>query len=223
MNEVEQVVVPQPARLGKNSGELPSWRWEELRTTLWVIPSLLILLAVVLFAVTFSIDLAAFHHHLTLPFWIRTGSAAVVPQVLIAIAAAVITVIGVVFSNPHGQPRVRQASSVRRRQPGGPHPAHGLHRLGHDRHHRRVAAHRVAPAGGHGVATLGSHSDRTQRPGRHPFSLRATAGRVGVRGESHRPQPPALSVEGVVVEAGELVAVVDVDSPLSMSSRAWSS
>ncbi len=90
--------MPQPARLGKNSGELPSWRWEELRTTLWVIPSLLILLAVVLFAVTFSIDLAAFHHHLTLPFWIRTGSATVVPQVLIAIAAAVITVIGVVFS-----------------------------------------------------------------------------------------------------------------------------
>ena len=51
-----------------------------------------------LFVVTFSIDLAAYHHHLTLPFWIRTGSASVVPQVLIAIVAAVITVVGVVFS-----------------------------------------------------------------------------------------------------------------------------
>jgi uncharacterized membrane protein len=98
VSEVERAVTPQPARPNKNSGELPSWRWEELRTTLWVIPSLLILLAVLLFVVTFSIDLAAYHHHLTLPFWIRTGSAAVVPQVLIAIAAAVITVVGVVFS-----------------------------------------------------------------------------------------------------------------------------
>ena len=47
---------------------------------------------------TFEIDLAAYHHHLTLPFWIRTGSADAGRQVLIAIAAAVITVIGVVFS-----------------------------------------------------------------------------------------------------------------------------
>jgi uncharacterized membrane protein len=93
-----RAVTPQPARLNKNSGELPSWRWEELRTTLWVVPTLLILLAVLLFVVTFSIDLAAYHHHLTLPFWLRTGTAAVVPQVLIAIAAAVITVVGVVFS-----------------------------------------------------------------------------------------------------------------------------
>ncbi len=98
VSDMEQEVPPQPARLGKNSGELPRWRWEELRTTLWVVPSILIVAAVLLFAVTFSIDLAAYHHHLTLPFWIRTGSASVVPQVLIAIAAAVITVVGVVFS-----------------------------------------------------------------------------------------------------------------------------
>jgi uncharacterized membrane protein len=77
---------------------LPSWRWEALRTTLWLVPTLLIVVAIVLFAATFEVDLASFHHHLTLPFWIRTGSADAGRQVLIAIAAAVITVVGVVFS-----------------------------------------------------------------------------------------------------------------------------
>lgn len=47
---------------------------------------------------TFEIDWAAYHGHLESPFWIRTGSADAGRQVLIAIAAAVITVIGVVFS-----------------------------------------------------------------------------------------------------------------------------
>ena len=42
--------------------------------------------------------MAAYYGHLTLPVWIRTGSADAERQVLIAIAAAVITVIGVVFS-----------------------------------------------------------------------------------------------------------------------------
>jgi len=77
---------------------LPSWRWEALRTTLWLVPTILVVVAALLFAVTFSIDLAAYHHELTLPFWFRTGSPDAGRQVLIAIAAAVITVIGVVFS-----------------------------------------------------------------------------------------------------------------------------
>ena len=51
-----------------------------------------------LFLVTFEIDWAAYHHHLHLPFWIESGSADAARQVLIAIAAAVITVVGVVFS-----------------------------------------------------------------------------------------------------------------------------
>jgi len=51
-----------------------------------------------LFVVTFEIDVAAYHGHLTLPSWIRSGSADAGLQVLIAIAAAVITVVGVVFS-----------------------------------------------------------------------------------------------------------------------------
>jgi uncharacterized membrane protein len=78
--------------------ELPSWRWEALRTTFWLVPTVLVVVAGLLFVVTFEIDLAGFHHHLTLPYWIRTGSADAGRQVLIAIAAAVITVVGVVFS-----------------------------------------------------------------------------------------------------------------------------
>jgi uncharacterized membrane protein len=77
---------------------LPSWRRDSLRTTFWVVPVLLIIVATLCFLVTFEIDLAAFHHHLTLPWWVRTGSADAGRQVLIAIAAAIITTIGVVFS-----------------------------------------------------------------------------------------------------------------------------
>ena len=98
MTDAARVVEPQPARIGKDRRQLPSWRWEELRTTLWVVPSILIVVSVLLFIVTFQIDVAAYHGHLTLPVWIRTGSADAERQVLIAIAAAVITVIGVVFS-----------------------------------------------------------------------------------------------------------------------------
>jgi uncharacterized membrane protein len=77
---------------------LPSWRWEALRTTFWLVPVILVAAAVLLFVVTLEIDFAAYHHHLTLPFWIRMGSADSSREVLIAIAAAVITVVGVVFS-----------------------------------------------------------------------------------------------------------------------------
>ena len=94
----DEVVAPQPARINKDRRQLPSWRWEELRTTLWVIPSILVVVSALLFIVTFEIDLAASHDPRLLPFWIRTGSADAERQVLIAIAAAVITVIGVVFS-----------------------------------------------------------------------------------------------------------------------------
>src|ERR1039458_2762835 len=78
--------------------KLPSWRREALRTTFWLVPTILVVVAAFLFLVTFRIDLAAYHRQLTLPFWIRTGSPDAGRQVLIAIAAAVITVVGVVFS-----------------------------------------------------------------------------------------------------------------------------
>jgi uncharacterized membrane protein len=78
--------------------KLPSWRWEALRTTFWLAPTVMVVLAGLLFLVTIEIDWAAYHQHLHLPFWIESGSADAARQVLIAIAAAVITVVGVVFS-----------------------------------------------------------------------------------------------------------------------------
>ncbi len=78
--------------------KLPSWRWEALRTTFWMVPTILVVVAGLLFVVTFEVDWAAYHRHLELPFWIQTGSADAGRQVLIAIAAAVLTVVGVVFS-----------------------------------------------------------------------------------------------------------------------------
>jgi len=78
--------------------KLPSWRWEALRTTFWLVPTLLIVVAVLVFAATFAVDLAAYFRHITLPSWMRAGDADAGRQVLIAIAAAVITVVGVVFS-----------------------------------------------------------------------------------------------------------------------------
>jgi uncharacterized membrane protein len=98
VSHIDEVVAPQPARAGKDKRQLPSWRWEELRTTLWVVPAIFIAVSVLLFLITFEIDLAAYHGHLHLPRWIRTGGADAERQVLIAIAAAVITVVGVVFS-----------------------------------------------------------------------------------------------------------------------------
>jgi len=65
-----------------------------------LVPTILVAVAALLFAVTFAVDLAAYHGDLTLPAWIRsqTGSPDAGRQVLTAIAAAVITVVGVVFS-----------------------------------------------------------------------------------------------------------------------------
>jgi uncharacterized membrane protein len=77
---------------------LPSWRWEALRTNFWFVPAILIISATLIFVVTFSIDVAAYYHHLELPFWLHLGSANAGRDVLIAIAAAIITVVGVVFS-----------------------------------------------------------------------------------------------------------------------------
>jgi uncharacterized membrane protein len=85
-------------RVRQGTLRLPSWRREALRTTFWVVPTALIVVACILFAGTVTIDLAAYHHHLGLPRWVETGSADAGRQVLIAIAAAIITTVGVVFS-----------------------------------------------------------------------------------------------------------------------------
>jgi uncharacterized membrane protein len=75
-----------------------SWRREALRTNLWLIPALEVLAAIGLYFVTHAIDRSAYHGSLTLPRWLVFGTADVARQILTALAAAVITVVGVVFS-----------------------------------------------------------------------------------------------------------------------------
>ena len=77
---------------------LPSWRWEALRTTFWFVPTVLVAVATIMFVATFAIDVAAYYHHVQLPFWLSIGGANAGRDVLIAIAAAIITTVGVVFS-----------------------------------------------------------------------------------------------------------------------------
>jgi len=67
-------------------------------TTLWLVPVLCVVAAVGLFLVTYQLDQAAFRGDFSLPWWLRTGSPDAGRAVLIGIAAAVITVVGVVFS-----------------------------------------------------------------------------------------------------------------------------
>jgi uncharacterized membrane protein len=74
------------------------WRSESLRTTLWVVPAVEVALAVVLFVVTYALDRAAYRGDIAFPSWVNNGSADAARQILIGIAAAVITVVGLVFS-----------------------------------------------------------------------------------------------------------------------------
>jgi uncharacterized membrane protein len=89
--------IPGEAGAGRRFG-ISAWRREALRTTFWLVPTVLVVAAVALFAVTLEIDQIVYHHHVALPHWITSGSADAGRQVVVAIAAAVITVLGVVFS-----------------------------------------------------------------------------------------------------------------------------
>jgi uncharacterized membrane protein len=74
------------------------WRRDVLRTNLWLVPAIEVLAAVALFALTYSLDQAAYHGVFRYPGWVISGSADAARQILTAIAAAIITVVGVVFS-----------------------------------------------------------------------------------------------------------------------------
>jgi uncharacterized membrane protein len=76
----------------------PPWRREALRTTLWVVPSGLLVAAVALFAVTYHVDYRVYDGATLLPSWVRIESPDGARQLLSALAAGVITVLGVVFS-----------------------------------------------------------------------------------------------------------------------------
>jgi uncharacterized membrane protein len=74
------------------------WRREVLRTNLWLVPAIEVLGAAVLFAATYALDRAAYNGVFGVPGWAIAGGPDVARTVLTAIAAAVITVVGVVFS-----------------------------------------------------------------------------------------------------------------------------
>ena len=71
---------------------------EELRTNLWLVPLAEVFAALVLFVITYALDRAAFDHVFGYPSWVLSGSADAARQILTTIAAAIITVVGVVFS-----------------------------------------------------------------------------------------------------------------------------
>jgi uncharacterized membrane protein len=77
---------------------LSQGRREELRTNLWLVPSLEVVAAIVLFSVTVTADRAAYRGTFSPPTWVISGSGDVARQILIAIAASIITVIALNFS-----------------------------------------------------------------------------------------------------------------------------
>ncbi len=79
------------------SFEADRWR-ERLRTNLWFVPTLEVLVAVALFALTLMLDRLAYRNDYEMPGWVLGGTPDAARQVLTAIAAANITVVGVVFS-----------------------------------------------------------------------------------------------------------------------------
>ncbi len=76
----------------------PQWQRDELRTNLWLVPTIVILGALGLFALTLRLDRAAYHRQFPLPSWVISGGPDAARQILTSIAASVITVVGIVFS-----------------------------------------------------------------------------------------------------------------------------
>jgi len=74
------------------------WRREALRTNLWLVPVLETIAVVVLFALTYTVDRSAYDGLITLPTWVLSGTADVARVLLATVAAAIITVVGIVFS-----------------------------------------------------------------------------------------------------------------------------
>jgi uncharacterized membrane protein len=75
-----------------------AWRREALRTNLWLVPTIEMVLAAVLFALMHVLDRAAYNGTLSLPSFVNSDSADAAREILTAVAAAVITVVTLVFS-----------------------------------------------------------------------------------------------------------------------------
>ncbi|TQF02853.1 DUF2254 domain-containing protein [Kitasatospora acidiphila] len=75
-----------------------SWRRERLRTNLWLVPTAEALLFALLFAATVTLDRLAYDGRISYADWVLSGTADGARQILTTIAAALITVVGLVFS-----------------------------------------------------------------------------------------------------------------------------
>src|ERR1700674_2101389 len=74
------------------------WRREAMRPNLWLVPAAEALVVLGVFVGTHAVDRAAYRGDLQLPAWVLSGTADSARQILTAIAAAIITVVGIVFS-----------------------------------------------------------------------------------------------------------------------------
>src|SRR6201987_1117750 len=74
------------------------WRREQLRTNLGLVPVVQTLGIVLLFGITYTVDRSAYDGWFQLPNWVLNGSADSARVVLATVAAAIITVGGIVFS-----------------------------------------------------------------------------------------------------------------------------
>ncbi|HWS92739.1 MAG TPA: DUF2254 domain-containing protein [Mycobacterium sp.] len=77
---------------------LTLWRRDDLRTNLWLVPTLEVLAVTALFVAAGIVDRAAYRGSIHLPTWVISGSADAARLILTTIAGAVITVVGIVFS-----------------------------------------------------------------------------------------------------------------------------
>jgi len=87
-----------PAMPSISGMSLSQWRREMLQTNFWLMPSLEVLASIALFAATLEVDRAVYHGTLRLPAWVEAGSADTAREILLAVAAAIMTVIGINFS-----------------------------------------------------------------------------------------------------------------------------
>jgi uncharacterized membrane protein len=77
---------------------MSQWRRETLRTNFWLVPTLQVIASVGVFAATLEVDRAVYHGSLKLPPWVESGSADTAREILLSVAAAIMTVIGINFS-----------------------------------------------------------------------------------------------------------------------------
>ena len=74
------------------------WRREALRTNLWMVPAVETLAVLLIFAGTYGVDRATYDGTIQLPSWVLSGTADAARMILATVAAAIITVVGMVFS-----------------------------------------------------------------------------------------------------------------------------